>query len=161
MKEEGFSAKIGEQGTQATMAAEGFADLSSEDSSSGDSSLAGSSLAGSSLQRHVLSAADAVLHGDVQGGAIEGIVVLSLPELLSLASGGAGGVRFVRVGDDLIIEAGAKTVVVEGYFAASPPPTLLLGSGGQLSPSLVASFLEQGGDFPQKYALGWLQENSA
>ena len=103
----------------------------------------------------------------MQGGAIEGIVVLSLPELLSLASGGAGaqaaagvqagGVRFVRVGDDLVIEAGAKTVVVEGYFAASPPPTLTLGSGGQLSPSLVASFLEQGGDFPQKYALGWLQ----
>ena len=165
MKEEGFSAQTGEQGTQATMAAEGFAGLSSEDSSSGDSSLAGNS-----LQRHVLSAADAVLHGDVQGGAIEGIVVLSLPELLSLASGGAGaqaaggagvqagGVRFVRVGDDLIIEAGAKTVVVEGYFAASPPPTLTLGSGGQLSPSLVASFLEQGGDFPQKYALGWLQE---
>ena len=172
MKEEGFSAQTGEQGTQATMAAEGFAGLSSGDSSSGDSS----------LERHVLSAADAVLQGGVQGGAIEGIVVLSLPELLSLASGGgaggagaqvaggagaqvaggagaqvAGGVRFVRVGDDLVIEAGAKTVVVEGYFAASPPPTLILGSGGQLSPSLVASFLEQGGDFPQKYALGWLQ----
>ena len=163
MKEEGFSAQTGEQGTQATMAAEGFAGLSSGDSSSGDSS----------LERHVLSAADAVLQGGVQGGAIEGIVVLSLPELLSLASGArggagaqvaggagaqvAGGVRFVRVGDDLVIEAGAKTVVVEGYFAASPPPTLILGSGGQLSPSLVASFLEQGGDFPQKYALGWLQ----
>ena len=163
MKEEGFSAQTGEQGTQATMAAEGFADLSSEDSSSGDSSLAGSSLAGNSLQRHVLSVADVVLQGDAQGGAIEGIVVLSLPELLSLASGGAGGqagggVRFVRAGDDLVIGLGAKTVVVEGYFAASPPPTLTLGSGGQLSPSLVASFLEQGGDFPQKYALGWLQE---
>ena len=158
MKEEGFSAQTGEQVTQGTMAAEGFAGLSSGDSSSGDSSLAGSS-----LQRHVLSAADAVLHGGAIEGIAEGIVVLSLPELLSLASGGAGmqaggGVRFVRAGDDLVIEAGAKTVVVEGYFAASPPPTLILGSGGQLSPSLVASFLEQGGDFPQKYALGWLQE---
>ena len=131
------------------------------------SSLPGSSLPGSSLQRHVLSVADVVLQGDMQGGAIEGIVVLPLPSALSLASGGGAGgagaqagsgVRFVRAGDDLVIELGAKTVVVEGYFAASPPPTLTLGSGGQLSPSLVASFLEQGGDFPQKYALGWLQE---
>ena len=66
--------------------------------------------------------------------------------------------RFVREGLDLVIEVGSKVVVVEGYFAASPPPLLMTNSGGRFSPALVASFLEQGGDFAQKYALGWLLE---
>ena len=142
-QEAGFSATTGEQGRQA---AEGLSG-GSFGHASGDSS----------LERHVLSVADAVLQGKERGDATEGIVVLPLPEF----SFARGELRFVREGDDLVLKVGTgegvQQIVVEGYFTASPPPTLTMGAGGQLSPALVASFLEQG-EFAQKYALGWLQE---
>ena len=108
-------------------------------------------LSNSSLERHVLFASDATL----QSNQAEGVVALPLPESLALEQ---AAVRFLREGFDLVIEAGAKVVVIEGYFSTFPPPTLTLDNGGQLSPTMVASFLEQGADTPPKYALGWLKE---
>ena len=105
----------------------------------------------SSLERLVLSASDAAL----QGNPAEGVVALPLPESLALEQ---TATRFLREGFDLVIEVGAKVVVIEGYFSAFPPPTLTLDNGGELSPAMVASFLEQKENTPQKYALGWLRE---
>ena len=105
--------------------------------------------------------------GDFFGDTIAGIVVLPLPDTLLLAKiSQQSHPRFVREGDDLVIKTEAGVVVVEGYFLAAPPPILTTGSGGHLSPALVASFLEQGGELPQKYAfvsvsdsaLGWLKK---
>ena len=104
----------------------------------------------SSLERLVLSASDAAL----QGNQAEGVVALPLPESLALEQ---TATRFLREGFDLVIKVDAKVVVIEGYFSALPPPTLTLDNGGKLSPAMVASFLEQGADTPQKYALGWLK----
>ena len=107
-------------------------------------------LSDSSLERLVLSASDAAL----QGNPAEGVVALPLPESLALEQ---TATRFLREGFDLVIKVDAKVVVIEGYFSALPPPTLTLDNGGKLSPAMVASFLEQKENTPQKYALGWLK----
>ena len=144
MQETDFSTAMGEQGRQASEALSGGGSF---DASSGDSS----------LERRVLSVADAVLQGEVA----EGVVVLPLPEMPFAHR----GLRFVREGNDLILKAetgGGVQVVVEGYFAAFPPPILTMESGSQLSPAQVVSLLEQGGNFVEKHAAGaeWIAKEA-
>ena len=54
----------------------------------------------------------------------------------------------LRDGIDLVLQTPEGTVVIEGYFAQEPPPSLVAPDGKTLTPDLVESFTHS----PQEYA---------
>lgn len=96
---------------------------------------------------------DITLDSAQSGASNEAIVIsadsgsqIDLPD-----AGFLGNAEILRDGHDLILETETgETVIIEGYFLASPPPLLIDGGGMALTPDLVHSFAENIG--PVQYA---------
>lgn len=97
----------------------------------------------------------ALRHGDStinQEGADKSSLVLQADgaDRLELPSGDfIANASMTREGNDLVLQTpNGETVVVEGYFTATPAPTLHADNGTALTPNLVDSFLRS----PMEYA---------
>lgn len=83
----------------------------------------------------------------------QGQDTLSLPDSSFISNS-----ELVRSGFDLILNnANGESIVIEGYFAAMPPPLLTAPEGSVLTPALVNSFVQHSGQYAQ---LGSMSDES-